>query len=77
MDTMRYLRETPMLDFSAKTIQSLIENRSWRDTFAGSGHPLPYPWLYYRQKAAKGSDDGDCLQEGTEEHISQLGGDFV
>lgn len=31
MDAMRYLRETPMLDYSAKTIQSLIENRRWRE----------------------------------------------
>lgn len=29
MDAMRYLRETPMLDYSAKAIQSLIENRRW------------------------------------------------
>lgn len=31
MDAMHYLRETPMLDYSAKTIQSLIENRRWRE----------------------------------------------
>lgn len=31
MDATRYLRETPLLDYSSKSIQSLIERRHWRE----------------------------------------------
>lgn len=30
MDAIRYLKETPMLDYSSKAVQALIERRGWR-----------------------------------------------